>query len=540
MMRVATLFLVLVLFLPLAQATTESSWTHEFEDGYITTKPLIVDDSVYVRTSGFWTGDARPVVVAFDTQSGDEHWRFTSQTSLQHDMSPLLYAEQGSGDCGSWQNLLIVGWADGKITAHSTEDGTVVWENQTEIDLIGITGSMLIEDDQVIVPTRTGLSIFCLANGEEILNADVGFIGWRNGVTAIEEGFVFGDESGNLHTVFRNGSVSSIHLGDGKIRHAPLDTRHGLFVHLQTDEGSTIFLNGSVLASVGQSPAIPLMHEHRIYAATSDEWISILCDEDTCSIEAIEPFHSNGELALRIVGTEVEVWAHSNTASGGWGVFNQTAFVRMENTSFNTYGTAAPGFGPGMIAFGNDAGVLKVTSESLEASNEEETRGDILGGIHYVAIVFLFLVTCWSLAHRDLNQLTKVGSAFLLLIAIAVVPELSLKLAEQTSTNSEAEWDSSWPDEWLGTQVIVFEIDGEEHAIGGLERQQTVYDLTMIACDELGIETEIEQQYLGAYLVSFNGSVGDGWEFTLDGSRSQVGMTESQLNAGSIVEWRPA
>ena len=245
-MRVATLFLVLVLFLPLAQATTESSWTHEFEDGYITTKPLIVDDSVYVRTSGFWTGDARPVVVAFDTQSGDEHWRFTSQTSLQHDMSPLLYAEQGSGGCGSWQNLLIVGWADGKITAHSTEDGTVVWENQTEIDLIGITGSMLIEDDQVIVPTRTGLSSFCLAIGEEILNADVGFIGWRNGVTAIEEGFVFGDESGNLHTVFRNGSVSSIHLGDGKIRHAPLDTRHGLFVHLQTDEGSTIFLNGSI------------------------------------------------------------------------------------------------------------------------------------------------------------------------------------------------------------------------------------------------------------------------------------------------------
>ena len=539
-MRVATLFLVLVLFLPLAQATTESSWTHEFEDGYITTKPLIVDDSVYVRTSGFWTGDARPVVVAFDTQSGKEHWRFTSQTSLQHDMSPLLYAEQGSGDCGSWQNLLIVGWADGKITAHSTEDGTVVWENQTEIDLIGITGSMLIEDDQVIVPTRTGLSIFCLANGEEILNADVGFIGWRNGVTAIEEGFVFGDESGNLHTVFHNGSVSSIHLGDGKIRHAPLDTRHGLFVHLQTDDGSTMFLNGSVLASVGQSPAIPLMHEHRIYAATSDEWISILCDEDTCSIEATEPFHSNGELALRIVGTEVEVWEHSNTASGGWGVFNQTAFVRMENTSFNTYGTAAPGFGPGVIAFGNDAGMLKVTSESLEASNEEETPADILGGIHYVAIVLLFLVTCWSLAHRDLNQLTKVGSAFLLLIAIAVVPELSLKLAEQTSTNSEAEWDSSWPDEWLGTQVIVFEIDGEEHAIGGLERQQTVYDLTMIACDELGIETEIEQQYLGAYLVSFNGSVGDGWEFTLDGSRSQVGMTESQLNAGSIVEWRPA
>ena len=539
-MRVATLFLALVLFLPLAQAASESSWTHEFEDGYITTKPLIVDDSVYVRTSGFWTGAARPVVVAFDVQSGDEHWRFTSQTSLQHDMAPLLYAEQGSGDCGSWQDLLIVGWADGKVTAHSTEDGSLVWENQTEIDQIGITGSMLIEGDQIIVPTRTGLSSFCLADGEEILNVDVGFIGWRNGVTAIEEGFVFGDESGNLHTVLRNGSVFSTHLGEGKIRHAPLDTRHGLFVHLQTEEGSTLFLNGSVLASVGQSPAIPLMHENRIYAATSDEWISILCDEDTCSIAATEPFHSNGELALRIVATEIEVWAHSNTVSGGWGIFNQTAFVRMENSSFNTYGTAAPGFGPGVIAYGNDAGVLKVTSESSEPLDEEKTSVNILGGIHYAAVISLFLFTCWSLAHRDIKQLTKVGSAFLLLIAIAVVPELSLKLAEQSSPNGEAEWNPSWPDEWLGTQVIVFEIDGEEHVIGGLEPQQTVYDLTIIACDELGIETQIEQQYFGAYLVSFNGSVGDGWEFTLDGSRSQVGMTEAQLNDSSIVEWRPA
>ena len=87
---------------------------------------------------------------------------------------------------------------------------------------------------------------------------------------------------------------------------------------------------------------------------------------------------------------------------------------------------------------------------------------------------------------------------------------------------------------------VVFEIDGVEHAIGGLEPQQTVYDLTMIACYELGIETEIEQQYFGAYLVSFNGSVGDGWEFTLDGNRSPVGMTEAQLNDTSIVEWRPA
>ena len=114
-----------------------------------------------------------------------------------------------------------------------------------------------------------------------------------------------------------------------------------------------------------------------------------------------------------------------------------------------------------------------------------------------------------------------------------------MKLAEQTALEQDVEWDSSWPDEWKGTQVIVFEIDGEKHVIGGLETQNTVLDLTVLACDSLGISNEIEQQYLGAYLVSFNGSMGDGWEFTVDGNRVPVGMTEAELNDDSIVEWRP-
>ncbi len=59
------------------------------------------------------------------------------------------------------------------------------------------------------------------------------------------------------------------------------------------------------------------------------------------------------------------------------------------------------------------------------------------------------------------------------------------------------------------------------------------------ACKELGIQTQVEQQYLGAYMVAFNESAGDGWEFTIDGKRSPVGMSEAQLGETSIVEWRP-
>ena len=538
MMRIAILLLALLLA-PLAQASSDSSWTHEFESGYISTQPLIVEDTIFVRISGFWTGEERPIVAAYELQTGNEMWRYTSQTSIQHDMAPLLFVQGGSGDCGIWNDLLIVGWTDGKVTAHSPTNGSIVWQNQTEVELLGITGKMALEEDRVIVPTRTGLSSFCLADGTELLDVDTGNIGWRNGVTITEKGYVFGDEFGYLHEVTRNGVVSSTYLGEGKIRHAPLDTRHGLFVHLQTPQGSTMYLNGSSIGTVGASPAMPLFHNDRIYAATSNEWISILCDAQSCSIDSTEPFHSNGELALRILESDVEVWAPSNTLNGGWGVFNQTALLRNETTVFDTYGTAAPGFGDGIVALGNDAGILSVHYQATIEPSSVPSGVNVVGALHYLSILLLFLLTCSSFALKNWQQLAKIGSAFLLVVAIAVVPELSVTLAEQSASEQGVEWDASWPNEWKGTQVMVFEIDGEEHVIGGLEPQDTVYDLTELACESLDITTEIERQYLGAYLVSFNGSVGDGWEFTIDGNWAPIGMEDAQLNADSIVEWRP-
>ena len=539
-MRVATILILILLMLPLVQANSESSWSHEFEAGYISTQPLVIDDSVYVRTSGFWTGEERPLVAAFELQTGNEIWTYTSQTSLQHDMAPLLFVEAGSGTCGAWNDVLLVGWTDGKLTALSPTDGSLVWQNQTEVDIIGITGKMVLDGDQVIVPTRTGLSIFCLADGAQLFDIDTENIGWRNGVAITEHGYTYGDENGFLHEVDRNGNVASTFLGDGKIRHAPLETQHGLFVHMQTVQGSSIYLNGTILANMGGSPAIPLSHNDRIYAATSDEWISLLCDEQSCTVDSVVPFRSNGELSIRIVESEIEIWAPSNTPDGGWGVFNQTSLIRTETTIFDTYGTAAPGFAQGVIALGNDAGILSVSFQAANEPSFDTTETDVVGLVHLIAVLGLFLLTCFVFALGDWQQFVKIGSAFLLVFAIAVVPDLSVKLAEQTSPDRDVEWDSSWPNEWKGTQVIVFEINGTEHAIGGLEPQDSVYELTLLACEYLGISTEIEQQYLGAYLVSFNETVGDGWEFTIDGNRVPLGMADAQLNEDSIVEWRPA
>ena len=384
-MRVATILVLTLFMLPLVQANSESSWSHQFEAGYISTQPLVVDDSVYVRISGFWTGEERPLVAAFELQTGNEigriphKHRFSTIWRLSCLLKPAV-------ERGVWNDLLLVGWTDGKLTALSPTNGTLVWQNQTEVDIIGLTGKMVLDGDQVIVPTRTGLSSFCLSDGTQLLDIDTGNIGWRNGVAMIEHGYAYGDENGYLHEVDRNGNVTSTFLGDGKIRHAPLDTRHGLFVHMQTAQGSTIYLNGTALANMGGSPAMPLAHNDRIYAATSDEWISLVCDEQSCAVDSVVPFRSNGELSIRIVESGIEIWAPSNTPDGGWGVFNQTSLVRMETTTVDTYGTAAPGFAQGVIALGNDAGILQLVSNRAMNLSQRPQKPTLLG--YYISLLY--------------------------------------------------------------------------------------------------------------------------------------------------------
>jgi hypothetical protein len=136
--------------------------------------------------------------------------------------------------------------------------------------------------------------------------------------------------------------------------------------------------------------------------------------------------------------------------------------------------------------------------------------------------------------------LWKALTLFLLLFTVAVVPEISAKWPTFAESDTEATWDTEWPEEWRDTQIVVIEIDGTENAIGGLSGYSNVYELTQAASASLGISTEYEDQYLGLYLLSFNGTEGDGWEFTLDGSRSNTGIVDTTIDSDSILRWRPA
>ena len=540
MKRVVLLSLLLFL-LPFAKAESNHSWEHEFENGYITTQPLLVEDSVFVRTSGFWMGDERPQVSAFEITSGDELWTYRSETTLQHDMSPLMFVEAGSGVCGVWQDLLIVAWADGKVTALDSSNGELVWEQQTEVNVLGITGKLGIDGDRVVVPTRQGLSTFCLDDGAQLLRVEFEEIGWRNGVLVSESGYHVGTEAGVLYSVNRDGTVTNSSIGDGKIRHAPIETQHGLIIHLQTATGSVLYLNNSIIGNYGSSPAIPLQFEDHIFLATSNEWVSLSCNDITCLEESRSSFHSNGEMSMRTLrNNSVEIWVPSNTPDGGWGVFNRTSLQRMHTTSFDSYTTAAPGFSSAAMALGNDMGLLQVTVFDSDETIEPESTFSLIEALHYVLLLSSYLLCCLFFATNNKPKLLKAFTMFLLLFTLAVVPEISAKWPTLAESDAEATWDAEWPEEWRDTQIVVIEIDGKENAIGGLIGYSNVYELTQAATLSLGISTEYEDQYLGLYLLSFNGTEGDGWEFTIDGSRPNTGIVDTTIDSDSILRWRPA
>ncbi|RJU95226.1 MAG: hypothetical protein DWC00_05560 [Candidatus Poseidoniales archaeon] len=540
MKRVVLLSLLLFL-LPFAKAESNHSWEHEFENGYITTQPLLVEDSVFVRTSGFWMGDERPQVSAFEITSGDELWTYRSETTLQHDMSPLMFVEAGSGVCGVWQDLLIVAWADGKVTALDSSNGELVWEQQTEVNVLGITGKLGIDGDRVVVPTRQGLSTFCLDDGAQLLRVEFEEIGWRNGVLVSESGYHVGTEAGVLYSVNRDGTVTNSSIGDGKIRHAPIETQHGLIIHLQTATGSVLYLNNSIIGNYGSSPAMPLQFEDHIFLATSNEWVSLSCNDITCLEESRSSFHSNGEMSMRTLkNNSVEIWVPSNTPDGGWGVFNRTSLQRMHTTSFDSYTTAAPGFSSAAMALGNDMGLLQVTVFDSDETIEPESTFSLIEALHYVLLLSSYLLCCLFFATNNKPKLLKAFTMFLLLFTLAIVPEISAKWPTLAESDAEATWDAEWPEEWRDTQIVVIEIDGTENVIGGLSGYSNVYELTQAATLSLGISTEYEDQYLGLYLLSFNGTEGDGWEFTIDGSRPNTGIVDTTIDSDSILRWRPA
>ncbi len=548
MRQILVVFFLLTCFMipnSVADTSNQESWEVNLENGYISTKPIFVDDQVIVRTSGFWTGEDRPHVYSFDVQSGIENWRFSNPNSTNHDMSPLLHINAGQGECGTWSDMILVAWTDGRVTALHPDDGSLIWSSITEVVTWGITGAMAQDGENLVVPTRQGLSRFCLSDGTENLRVDLPQLGWRNGVTVTDDSYLLGNEEGVLNIVSKNGTVTNLTLNQGMIRHPPIVTTAGIVSHLQTSSGSAIYLDSELISEEGMSPAIPVRIGSKVYFGTSES-VSVWVCEAECVLEGRSEFHTNGEITIQSSGEGSVMWYPRNTQQGGWGYGIPGEEIQLFSSSHDTYATAGMSFGPnGEMAFGNDAGVLMVFSDkgNLESSQQDENHSSSFQAhpAHFL-MVGLLLGIAYSIYNSNRDLTNKLGVLLILVVAIFALPSVSEMWSDEVNklTEGPGDWNDDWPASWKETQVVVFELPDREVAIGGLTGYENVEQLTDAAALELGLTIEKESYSLGTMVVSVDGHELEGWEFTIDGERTPVGISQAEVGEDSVVRWSAA
>ena len=452
-------------------------WNIDFGEVYVSTKPISSDQAIFVRTSASSLSQGMPSVYSLNFD-GDEEWQVQNPNSTFQDMSPLEYVKSGIGDCGVWPDLVLVGWSDGLFQALNANTGAVVWQHQTEVNSWGITGSMLIEDETVTLPTRQGIDKLCL-DGTVEFSQETG-LGWRNGITRAGESYWIGDEVGNLWSV-TNQSVTKHFIAQGKIRHAPISLiNDNLLIHLQTDSGSTIYhfntssTQSSIVANSGYSPGIPTIIGDYVITSDSEYLRSISCAIE-CNVNDFETFRSNGEIS-NVFGT---IMLPQNTVDGGYGQFELSKDgslipLGIVNYADDWYGTAGieswSSNGVKNMLLVNDNANLKMYSTNDVPILQDNQNSDWPTILAILSALILISTSSIQLLRERFQSAFKFFILFLTILLFFTFGDIIEAWSELVNDDAPASdaWNNEWPDEWLGTQVVVFEFKDEMIVTVGL------------------------------------------------------------------------
>ena len=562
-MRIITTFFAIFLFLlaPISAAESNDNtwpsdftqqWNIDFEAVYVSTRPVIIDESIYVRTSSSTIDNAVPTIYSLDF-SGNQQWEVINPNSTKQDMSPILSVSAGNGECGNWPDMLLIGWSDGLFQALNPTNGNVIWQHSTEFLNWGITGKATLDEDSIIIPTRTGIDKLCL-DGELDFSQKLG-LGWRNSPIALNGEYWIGDESGTLWQVSANQSVNSYSIGEGKIRHPPLIIDDdNLLIHLQLPSESELKLLDTTtgelttVAKLGPSPAIPeTMNQYVITADAS--YVTLIDCLENCQVINQVPFTSNGEIS--IIFDEYIVLPH-NSQEGGYGVFaisDEGELYQLDTLNFEDdwYGTAGLSGheinGQKQILVVNDNANLKFLSTdyvlTLDSSNADSDWTTIIA---MLLALILISTTSIQLLRERFQSAFKFFILFITILVYFSLGDIISAWADlvEDPDNSDPDdvWSENWPDEWLGTQVVIFEFKDGLTEAGGYFGQEDVLQLTKHATSEQGIDLEISDTSFGKYVVSIDGKSGDGWEYYVNGQAGTISAEYQSIDSNAVVVWK--
>lgn len=536
-------------------------WSRDLGTGYISTSPIVHDDSVLVRLSGSFSSDSVPSISSFDFQ-GNLLWSAVGERNSHPDMTPLMIISQGQGDCGNWNEMLVVAWANGTVETLNISTGEKIWSMQTAVVTWGITGQMQQDGDRLVVPTRNGVDIFCLANGA-LLESYSTDLGWRNGVSIFEDMYLIGDEFGKLWIIqnqtVRNQTFPQFSSVDNpKIRHSPTVFGDKILLIAQgTSNSKALILNYSSSGNfsvqdeflIGQSPSIPQYVSQESVLIGSSNGLQLVDCGDECVISEPVGSNVNGEIFFQngIISTP------ENSEEGEWifATIHNDSLVKFPSPSIQIsgWGTARPEQCGNYWWYGNDLGILEMYYSEFTFPNSckeeiiepEKTPTDKTPGIISLIFISAFLIFCFATHSLGIQSGVKY-SLPLVLISLILLSPYAVSFWSQSSLSEPTKvvWDDDWPESWKGQQVISFEFENEVISIGGIGTFGNVSEATISAADELGLSLEIEQTNLGNYLVSINGETGNGWEFYVDGNRGLYSIDDVGLEQESILVWRPA
>ena len=212
------------------------------------------------------------------------------------------------------------------------------------------------------------------------------------------------------------------------------------------------------------------------------------------------------------------------------------------STPYDGFGTSAPLVVGGTMYLGNDAGVLMALA--IDGSVEPSDETSLMPVLGALVLVASFASVAALATKVSIVAAWRWLSVIVLSLALVMLPSLSTSwntvVSAPEPVSNEQIWNASWPDTWLGTQVVVFEFEDESLAIGGLVGHQTVLQLTEDASETLGLSLTLETTALGVYLEAINGTTASGWEYFIDGQRGQVSVDVASVDSTSVLVWRLA
>ena len=567
------IFILLSISLSSTSAELNERISINLDRGMISTAPVTNGEIVIIKSIGHLT--------ALDINDGSEKWMVEHPTPHFFEISPPLFHSTPEND------LLLVGWTDGMVCAYDATTGEEVWNRSTEMKGYGITGALLMVEDEVIVPYDHGLMALDVLTGS--LSWDVVVeeqLFYRSSPAVFGNTYLMGSETGVLWEISPNSAPSQFYSPSADIEspmiRGPvmvLDDR--ILIPVQgSSNGSLIETDGisTIVHPALGTIAILAYRDGGVVVATSQYTTVYDCETWCVALQTLTDESVTGEVGFENGVITLPI----NDAEGRWLRFSQDCnlgnctWVKITPLfhSQPQYLTAGAGYFNNAIFIANDAGWVDIiTNGSLSSIyNEKKEQNNTPEGDVFALLFILPGAAMVAIGVRKeswAKYLPALGASIILLGAGYYLQAIS-ELTTPTSEVSEDPLRELMPELWKGTQVVVFEfenglpsrftgnetflgsngelIDSHQFAgggrvfVGGFEGYDDVRSLTIAAAEIAALAYQEHSEDMGYRVDRIGGVIDGGGGFWLlyweDGIIGQQAIDANSIRGDAVIIWR--